>query len=56
MNEHDITDKCVTCNCDTPALKTTHVDARSNYIEGVGQLCDKCYNSIIFIEKNEYGK
>lgn len=35
---------CVVCNVITPEPKNKHIDYRSNYIEGAGQLCEKCFN------------
>ena len=35
-------DECVVCGVDTNEPKDKHVDFRVNYIEGAGQLCDKC--------------
>jgi len=39
-------EKCVQCECDTPYLITTPIDERMYYIEGAGQLCEKCYHEI----------
>ncbi len=36
-------DTCVICGCETPYDFETHIDMRHGYIEGVGQLCIKCY-------------
>lgn len=35
-------DNCVMCGKETPYDVTTHIDMRSNYVEGVGQLCVNC--------------
>jgi hypothetical protein len=35
---------CVLCGYETPYKRNTHIDMRLGYIEGVGQLCEKCYN------------
>ena len=32
-------EKCVLCGVETTTIKTTHIDYRTGYIEGVGQLC-----------------
>ena len=37
-------DICVLCGVETPYDKTTHVDVRLGYIEGIGQLCSACWN------------
>lgn len=38
-------DTCVMCGVETPYEFETHIDLRNGYIEGLGQLCKKCYNS-----------
>jgi hypothetical protein len=40
---NDIYEDCILCNAKTTTLKTTHVDFRTGYIEGAGQLCRECY-------------
>jgi len=35
---------CVICNAITNEPKNKHIDYRFNYIEGAGQLCEKCFN------------
>ena len=42
-DEFDIYETCVMCGEETTTLKTTHVDFRTGYIEGAGQLCRECY-------------
>lgn len=42
---------CVICGKVTPYYKKDHVDKRSNYVEGCGQLCNTCYNAF---HSNEY--
>jgi len=42
-NNDDIYEDCILCGCKTTTLKTTHVDFRTGYIEGAGQLCRDCY-------------
>ena len=37
-------EKCVICKNDTPYLVTTPIAMRINYIECMGQVCDKCFN------------
>ena len=39
----DIYEDCILCGVKTDTLKTTHVDFRTGYIEGAGQLCRDCY-------------
>ena len=44
--KHDIMAKeyCVSCGVETVYDFETHVDLRTNYIEGVGQFCKSCFN------------
>ena len=39
-------DKCVSCNAETEYDEFEHIDFRYFYIEGVGQLCQECYNKL----------
>ncbi len=39
----DSPELCVLCKAETPYKKNTHVDHRLRYIEGSGQLCEKCF-------------
>jgi len=36
-------DTCVMCGVETPYNYETHIDFRDGYVEGVGQLCKKCF-------------
>ena len=38
-----IYEECILCGVETTTLKTTHIDFRTGYIEGAGQLCRDCY-------------
>ena len=38
-----IYEECILCGVETTTLKTTHIDFRTGYIEGAGQLCRECY-------------
>lgn len=35
---------CVMCGAETPYRFNDHIDYRFNYVEGAGQLCEKCGN------------
>lgn len=35
-------DRCINCGHETAYDVNTHVDMRSNYVEGAGQLCVNC--------------
>jgi hypothetical protein len=37
-------EKCVICGAETQYRFNDHVDLRYNYVEGAGQLCNKCGN------------
>ena len=38
-------DTCVICGVETPYEFETHIDLRYGYVEGLGQLCEKCNRS-----------
>lgn len=38
-------DNCVLCGKQTQYKTSTHIDMRSGYVEGVGQLCGVCYSA-----------
>ncbi len=38
------TETCIVCGVDTKVPKNLHVDHRFNYVEGAGQMCQKCWN------------
>ena len=40
-------DCCVSCGAETEYSKETHVNLRKYYVEGAGQLCEKCYRRIM---------
>ena len=40
------TEKCVSCGAETTVPIDQHIDLRKYYIEGAGQLCEKCYKKI----------
>ena len=44
-------DKCVFCGKETNYLFSTPISQRVCYIEGAGQLCQKCYYGL-FIKKD----
>ncbi len=39
-------EKCVVCWDETPYDRDTHIDARSCYVEGGGQLCEPCWDKV----------
>jgi len=39
-------ENCVICESRTDIPIDRHIDFRSNYVEGVGQLCNKCSDKI----------
>ncbi len=39
-------ERCVRCGCLTNVRKNAHIDYRSTYVEGVGQLCCKCASKL----------
>jgi hypothetical protein len=36
-------DKCVICSKETHYDESVHIDYRTGYVEGVGQLCYSCF-------------
>ena len=44
-------EECVSCGIETPYDENDHVDLRSFYIEGCGQLCCDCFNEIYDFKK-----
>lgn len=46
------TDKCACCGCDTGIPKNTPLNTRKHYVQGCGQLCDKCYIEL-YVHKSE---
>ena len=43
IKDADQFDNCVICGKQTQYKTNTHIDVRSGYIEGMGQLCGDCY-------------
>jgi len=44
QNQKNPIEKCVICGVDTQYRFRTPIDFRYNYVEGAGQLCNKCGN------------
>ena len=44
MREKGEYDLCVMCGVETPYKRNVHIDLRTGYIEGAGQLCPNCYS------------
>jgi hypothetical protein len=38
-------EKCILCDNETSIDKSTHIDYRYYYVEGVGQLCKECWKN-----------
>lgn len=38
---------CVICGCKTDVYVNTPIDLRETYIDGAGQLCEKCFQEMI---------
>ena len=45
QNNEDQYETCVMCGGKAHELKTTHIDFRTGYVEGSGQVCVKCYSN-----------
>lgn len=39
-------DKCISCREETKEPISKHIDYRDFYVEGAGQLCEKCFLEI----------
>ena len=50
QNNDDLYDTCVMCGGKSHELKTTHIDFRTGYVEGSGQICIKCYGKHMDLE------
>ena len=47
-------EQCVSCGAETAYDFETHIDLRSNYVEGIGQFCKTCFNrSYNMTEENQ---
>jgi hypothetical protein len=42
----DSIEKCVVCGKDTPYIFSENINNRNWYVEGAGQLCQKCYEKV----------
>ena len=40
-------ENCVSCGKETNIPKSMHIDYRRNYIQGAGQVCAKCADSLL---------
>ncbi len=49
-NKEQEIDYCVNCGAETKYKKTDHIDHRTGYIEGAGQLCTRCFYNHRFIK------
>ena len=43
IKDGDQFDNCVICGKQTQYKTSTHIDMRTGYVEGMGQLCGTCY-------------
>lgn len=48
---NDPIEKCVFCGADTPYRFSTPISQRNFYVEGSGQICERCHYEI-YIKKN----
>lgn len=42
-NEKKEYEKCILCSGETNVEKTKHIEGRTGYLEGAGQMCTKCF-------------
>ena len=52
MEKHMEKEKCVSCKKETEVPTITHVDYRTFYMQGSGQLCKACWEEI-YLGKNK---
>ena len=45
---------CILCGKETTVDINTHVDYRTGYIEGAGQLCAECYLKVLTENTSQY--
>lgn len=45
-NEKVETEKCVSCGEPTNVPINQNIELRAFYVEGAGQLCEKCYDKV----------
>ena len=49
-------ENCVRCGTITPHNKETNVTLREHYVDGVGQLCVHCYETVYIKEDTKRSK
>ncbi len=52
-NNADIYEKCAMCGTVTDVPAFLRIEARTNYVEGCGQLCEKCRIHLSHIIKDQ---
>jgi len=51
-NDHsNLFENCISCEEKTNILKIQNVDSRRFYVDGAGQLCERCWGEIYKINK-----
>ncbi len=53
ITEKEEKDHCVFCGARTEYTKDTHINWRKYYVEGAGQLCQRCYERIYGTEDDQ---
>lgn len=46
IEKNDKFETCVMCGKETDVLKVSHINNRTTYVEGAGQLCVECYTKV----------
>ena len=49
MQDYKEKDRCVVCGSETSYKRAVPIDKRSCYVEGSGQLCERCYYEIYHV-------
>ena len=52
--EEEEVELCVSCGKETKYKTSDHIDSRSGYIEGAGQMCPRCHYNETFIKRVHY--
>lgn len=50
IHKHDLYEECISCKIITHTPKSLDVSQRLYYIEGVGQMCRECWETLYPIE------
>lgn len=52
IHKHELYEECISCGIVTQTPKTLDVSKRLYYIEGVGQMCRECWETLYPIQRH----